>query len=250
MLEQKVGIISGAASGIGEAAARLFVSHGARVLLCDISGDGAEAVASAIRAEGGTAHALKADVAREEDCRLMVAEAVRHFGRLDWAFNNAGAGAGTALLHEIPNDRWHDCMAINVTGVFWAMKYQIERFLAQGGGGSIVNTASAQGLIGRSNGAAYVASKHAVVGLSKAAALDYAREGIRVNALCPGLTMSAMAKRFVERLDDPDMPLQRTPVRSWADPREIAEGALWLCSPLSSRVTGVALPVDGGMTAG
>ncbi len=250
MLEGKVTIITGGGSGIGEAAAKLFAQQGAKVIVSDLDEAEAQRVAQAVTASGGQAVALRADVAQEADVLALVQCAIDQFGRLDAAFNNAGAGVGNMPTEEFSSEQWLRALDVNLTGVWLCMKHQIRQFKAQGGGGSIVNTASAFGLLGSKGGSAYSASKHGVVGLTASAALDEAEHQIRINAVCPGVIRTPMAERYAKQLDDPNKPLARTPLKRWGEPSEIAEAALWLLSDRASFVTGVAMPVDGGMLAG
>ncbi|MCA0367432.1 MAG: SDR family oxidoreductase, partial [Proteobacteria bacterium] len=159
-------------------------------------------------------------------------------------------GGVMAAIADQDEAAWDQVINVNLKGVWLCMKHQIRQFKAQGGGGSIVNTASAFGLLGSKGGSAYSASKHGVVGLTASAALDEAEHQIRINAVCPGVIRTPMAERYAKQLDDPNKPLARTPLKRWGEPSEIAEAALWLLSDRASFVTGVAMPVDGGMLAG
>ena len=246
--EGKVALVTGAGSGIGRATAELFAELGAKVLVSDISQAGAQETVDRIQSAGGEGACASADVSQAEAARRIVQAAIDRFGRLDYAFNNAGvnlmAEDGAWAL-----DAFERTMAINAGGVFYCMKYELEAMVAQGGEGyAIVNTASVNGLVG-SPQAGYVASKHAVVGLSRAAALKHARQGVRVNAVCPGVVETAMTAAAAA---DPGYKASMeamTPLGRWGRPREIAEAVVWLCSPKASFVTGHAMVVDGGAVA-
>jgi NAD(P)-dependent dehydrogenase (short-subunit alcohol dehydrogenase family) len=250
MAAGQVVIITGAAGGIGRAAVLAFAQAGARVVAADLDGAGAEAAADLARTAGAQALAVQVDVAASASVQAMVAATVAQFGRLDAAFNNAGVeleGVATADADEALFDR---TIAVNLKGVFLCMRHQIRQMLAQGGGGAIVNTASVAGLVGAATMPAYTASKHGVVGLTKAAALEYAKRNIRVNAVCPGVVRTAMTERAVAQRPERAAFIDNLhPMGRIAEPGEIAATALWLCSPAASFITGQALAVDGGMVA-
>jgi len=246
LLQDKIGFVTGGASGIGRASALLMAREGAAVAVADHNRDGAEAVAEAVRAAGGRAIALTGDVARAVEVEAMVQEAVAQLGSLDCAVNCAGMSPPLTPLGDLSDDDWALCLAVNLTGVRNCMKSQIRNMAARGG--SIVNIASGAGLEGVAGLSAYVASKHGVVGATKTAALDYARQGVRINALCPGLVLTPMTQAGVDSgaLDIAAL----CPIGRAGRPEEVAEAAVWLCSDRASFVTGVALPVDGGHLAG
>ena len=248
VLQDKIALVTGAGSGIGRATSLVMAREGARVVVSDINAEGAEATLSAIKDRGGQGTFIHADVSKTEDVQALVAGVVEAYGRLDCAFNNAGIeGFMEGRLHEYPEDIWDRLIDINLKGVWLCLKYEIPRMLEQGGG-AIVNTASAAGLVGSRRLSAYVASKHAVVGLTKAAALEYARDGIRVNAVCPGIIDTPMVQRLIAgRQTDDEEP--QHPVGRLGAPEEIAESVTWLCSDAASLVTGAAMAVDGGFTA-
>jgi NAD(P)-dependent dehydrogenase (short-subunit alcohol dehydrogenase family) len=246
----QVVIITGAAGGIGRAAVLAFAQAGARVVAADLDGAGAESAAEAARAAGAQALAVQVDVTRSDSVQAMVAAAVAQFGRLDAAFNNAGVELEGVATAEAEEDVFDRTIAVNLRGVFLCMKHQIRQLLAQGDGGAIVNTASVAGLVGAATMPAYTASKHGVVGLTKAAALEYAKRNIRVNAVCPGVVRTAMTERAVAQRPERAAFIDSLhPMGRIAEPAEIAATALWLCSPAASFVTGQALAVDGGMVA-
>ncbi len=249
-MKGKSAAVTGAARGIGRACALALAGAGAAVCVSDISGEGAEATAREIVNQGGRAIAVACDVSRVDEVRAMAHAAVETFGALDAAVNNAGiAGAFDKRLHEADDDIFERVLAVNLLGVWHCMKAELNVMLAQGAG-SIVNIASVAGLIGAPKAAAYTASKHAVVGLTKSAAIDYAKLGIRVNAICPAYTDTAMVQSAIE--GDPRMAqiMQRAiPMGRLGEPSEIGEAALWLCSDASSFVTGHALALDGGLVA-
>ena len=246
----QVVLVTGAAGGIGRAAVLAFAQAGARVVVADLDEAGAQAVAHEVQARGGQALAVQVDVTQSASVQAMVAAAVAGFGRLDAAFNNAGVELEGAATAEADEDLFDRTIAVNLRGVFLCMKYEIRQMLAQGGAGAIVNTASVAGLVGAATMPAYTASKHGVVGLSKAAALEYARRGIRVNAVCPGVVRTAMTERAIAQRPEREAAINHLhPMGRIAEPAEIAAAALWLCSPAASFVTGQAWAVDGGMVA-
>ena len=246
----QVVLITGAAGGIGRAAVQAFARAGARVVAVDLDEAGAQQAAELARAEGAESLAVQADVASSASVQAMVAAAVARFGRLDAAFNNAGVELEGVPTHEADEALFDRTIGINLKGVFLCMKYQLRQMLAQGGGGVIVNTASVAGLVGAATMPAYAASKHGVVGLTKSAALEYAKKGIRVNAVCPGVIRTAMTERAVAQRPEREAFINSLhPMGRIGEPQEIAATALWLCSPAASFITGQALAVDGGMLA-
>jgi NAD(P)-dependent dehydrogenase (short-subunit alcohol dehydrogenase family) len=245
-LEGKIAIVTGASSGIGRASALRFAEEGARVVCADVDEAGGE---ETVRLIGGAAVFQRTDVSDRAQAEALVQRAVDEFGGLDVAFNNAGIEGTMAPTADATDEIWDRTIAVNLTGVFYAMRAQIPALRARGGG-SIVNCASIAGLVGFPNLPAYVASKHGVVGMTKATALELAPEGIRVNALCPGVIDTPMIDRATG--GDPAAKggyAQAEPVHRLGRAEEMADVALWLCSERSSFVTGQAIAADGGWTA-
>lgn len=245
-LEGKVAIVTGAAMGIGRASAQIFAREGARVVVADIDEAGGHETVALIEAAGREASFIATDVSVKADVAAMARHAVDTYGGLDCAHNNAGIAAPMAPLADYPDDGWDRTMAVMLTGVYLCMKAEIPLML-EGGGGAIVNTASGVGLVGYRHQAAYTASKHGVLGLTKVAALDYGRRGVRVNAVCPGTARTPMVDEAIRRepaIEDHLKTLH--PIGRIGEASEVAEAAVWLCTPAASFVLGVALPVDGG----
>lgn len=250
LLNGKVTLVTGAASGIGRAAAIAFAREGAKVLVADVTEEAGRETVKSIKDAGGEAAFFKCDVARAAEAEALVAAAVKTFGRLDGAFNNAGVAGKIARTADDTEENFDRIMAVNLRGVWLCMKYEIQQMVKQGHGGAIVNTASAAGLVGSHGMPAYAASKHGVIGLTKTAALEYARAAIRVNAVCPGVIDTAMVAGMVSahpRLKDKLVSVE--PIARMGKPSEIAEAVTWLLSDAASFVTGAAMPVDGGMIA-
>ncbi|MBZ4521791.1 SDR family oxidoreductase [Mycobacterium avium subsp. hominissuis] len=246
----KVAFITGAGSGIGQATAIAFARQGARVVVADQSADGANDTVRMIDQHGGTGVALTCDVTSDENVTAALQRTVENFGRLDYAFNNAGVEQAMAPAAEITDDDWTRIFDINVRGIFLCMKREIPLMLANGGG-AIVNASSGAGIIGFAGQAAYTASKHAVVGLTKSAALDYASAGVRINAICPGIIQTPMMDRFTGGTQEGrQRVIAQEPIGRMGRPEEIAAAVLWLCSDLAAFTIGHALVVDGGQTAG
>ena len=241
-------LVTGGGSGIGRATALLLARRGAGVLVADIDGDNAEAVAKEISSEGGTATALRIDVTDEAQVADMVKRAVDAHGGLHVAVNNAGTSGNFAPTADVPTDEWRRVIELNLNGVFLCMRAEIPAIL-ESGGGSIVNTSSGAGLMGFAGLPAYVASKHAVVGLTRSAALEYSAKGVRVNCVCPGTVRTPMLEAFTGDEATLQAMGRAMPIKRLATPEEIAEGIVWLASDSASYVTGHALAVDGGAAA-
>lgn len=247
-LEDKVGLVTGSASGIGMATALAFAKDGAKVLVADVDIEGGQQTVRKIREAGGEAIFVMADVTKTLDIEAMVRKAVDMYGRLDCAFNNAGIVRMGSTV-DCTEEDWDLTISINLKGIWLCMKYEIPQMLKQGRG-AIVNMSSMSGLIASPGYVAYIGSKHGVIGLTKAAALEYAQAGIRVNAVCPGITVTPFTKPIWSNQEVADSMLRQHPVRRFGKPEEIAEAVVWLCSDAASFVTGAALPVDGGVVAG
>ena len=246
--EGKVALITGAGSGIGRQVALSLAALGTRVVVADRDEDSGGKVMAEVEEAGGTGFFTAVDVARGEDVEAMVAATKARFGRLDMAVNNAGVGGVSALLTDYPENVWQRVLAVNLSGVWLCMKHQIPLMLPTGG--SIVNVASIAGLRGFSRHSAYAASKHGVVGLTKSAALEYAKKGIRINAVCPGFTETPMVEEL--RTQNPILGgrlQEMNPMKRLGTVAEIAQAILFLCSRQSGFVTGHSFPVDGGMMA-
>ena len=242
----KVALVTGGGSGIGRQACLVFCREGAQVVVSDVTVEGGEETLSLIKQAGGEAVFIKADVAQAAEVEALVAKTVEAYGRLDCAYNNAGIAGRTARVADDTEENWERILSINLKGVWLCLKYEIAHMLKQGGG-AIVNTASGAGLIGVRRTGAYVASKHGVVGLTKTAALEYAKANIRVNAVCPGPIDTPMLRGASERVIDAMAAAQ--PNGRLGQPQEIAEAVVWLCSDAASFVTGHPMPVDGGYVA-
>ena len=245
-LEGKVAVVTGAAMGIGRASALLFAREGSDVVVADVDEDGGRETVSLVEAAGGRAAFVRTDVSVQSEVEAMVGFAVDRFGGLDCAHNNAGIAAPMAALADYPDDGWHRTIDVMLNGVYYCMKAEIPAMLERGAG-AIVNTASGVGLVAYKHQAAYTASKHGVIGLTKVAALDYGARGIRVNAICPGTARTPMVDEAMRRQPSIDEHLKALhPIGRIGEASEIAEAAVWLCTPAASFVLGVALPVDGG----
>ncbi|MEU0991609.1 MULTISPECIES: SDR family oxidoreductase [unclassified Streptomyces] len=250
-IKDRVVIVTGGGGGIGAETAKLLGSRGARVVVTDISESG-EAVAEAIREAGGDAAFLRADITVEEEAEALVARTLDRYGRLDGAFNNAGVEQAATPLHQLTAAQWDRAIRVDLTGVFYSLKYQITAMLESGTRGSIVNTASALGQVAVANASEYVAAKHGVIGLTRAAAADYGQHGIRVNAVLPGIVETPMVARIAEEPSFSgifDGLRQRHLLGRFAQPNEVGEAVAWLLSDSSAFVTGAAIPVDGGYLA-
>jgi NAD(P)-dependent dehydrogenase (short-subunit alcohol dehydrogenase family) len=249
MLQGKVALVTGGASGIGRATAEAFAQAGATVVVSDVSAEAGEQAVETIRSGGGQAAFHRADVRRSVDVKALVDRIVAEHGALDCAFNNAGIEGEAAPLVESSEEVWDQVLEVNLKGVWLCMRFELEQMLRQGRG-AIVNTSSTMGLVACRDNPAYAAAKHGVVGLTRSAALDYAEAGIRVNAVAPGYIRTPMLERlFALHPSLEDSAVQRHPVARLGTPAEVAQAVLWLCSDAASFVTGHILPVDGGYLA-
>lgn len=249
LCQDKTALVTGGASGIGRATALALAEAGATVMVADLELAACEDTVAIIQAAGGTAAAHAVDVADEEAVAALVKATVQSFGRLDIAFNNAGIGGTTGKTHEYPSDDCQRVLDVNLTGVWYCMKYELREMLNQGSG-AIVNTASVAGLIGMSGAPAYIAAKHGVVGLTKGAAMEYAKSNIRINAVCPGGVRTNMTETADKALPGfLDKLAKHEPMGRLAEPEEIASAVVWLSSDGASFMTGHAMAVDGGFVA-
>lgn len=251
ILKGRTVIVTGAGGGIGRASSIVLAQAGANVVVTDVAVEAGEATVSAVRAAGGAGSFFRADLASEAEVRLLVDHAVRTYGRLDGAFNNAGLEQCAKPLHELTTEQWERAIRVDLTSVFWCIKYQVLAML-EAGGGAIVNTASSLGQVAIRNAAEYITAKHGVIGLTRAAAADYGSRSIRVNAVLPGIIRTPMIARliedpsfaaFFERLKD------RHPIGRFGEPAEIGAAVTWLLSDAASFVNGAAISVDGGYLA-
>lgn len=245
----KVAFVTGAASGIGRATALAFAHSGASVVVADVSEQANQETARMIEQRGGRALVVRCDVTRTEDVRDAMRQTVGTFGRLDYAFNNAGIEPRKpAPTADYDEEEWSRIVDVNLRGVFLCLKHEIPLILAQGGG-AIVNTSSGAGVIGIKGSPAYTAAKHGVIGLTRAAALDYASENLRINAVCPGYVDTPMMHRFTGgTAEGRAKEISEEPVGRMARPEEIAQAVLWLCSDAAAFVIGHAMVMDGGQT--
>ena len=249
LFNDKVALVTGGGSGIGRAVSLAFATAGARVVVADVDIDRAEETIRAVNTAGGEAICVNVDVSKNDQVKAMVDTTVATYGRLDCACNNAGIAGVQANTVKCAEDNWDQTILVNLNGVWLCLKHQIPRMLDQGGG-TIVNISSVAGLVGLRGWPAYVASKHGVLGLTKSAALEYAKAGIRINAVCPSMIDTPMAESFTG--GDPKVEafiLKQTPMGRMGTPEEVAEAVVWLCSNAASFVTGHGLVLDGGMVA-
>lgn len=248
MLENKAIVITGAASGIGRATALAAARYGARLALCDMNEAGLAETAQIVRDLGAPAISDAVNVTSAAALETFMARAAAEYGKIDGALNSAGVGGALTRLHMLPEDLWDQCIAVNLKGVWLSMKYEIPHMRGDGGG-AIVNMASVAGLIGFPMNAVYAASKHGIVGLTKSAAAEYARNNIRVNALCPGYTDTPMVSAIEDiRPGMVEATLQAVPMRRLGKPEEVAETVCYLLSDRAPFLTGQSIAIDGGLT--
>lgn len=245
-LTDQVALVTGAASGIGRATALAFARAGAKVIASDWNEQGGAETAQAIQALGAESVFIPCDVSQATQVRSLFERALEKFRRIDHAFNNAGTEGSSAPLHDSSTENWNQTLGINLSGVYWCMKEEIQVMLEQGGG-TIINCASIAGVRGFAGMGAYTASKHGVIGLTKSAALDYAHKKIRINAVCPGVIQTPMIDRFTQGdAAAAEQLASGAPIQRMGKPEEIADAVLWLCSPRASFVIGAEIIVDGG----
>lgn len=242
-------IITGASSGIGKATALEFGRRGANVIVSDIQEKEGRETAAAIIANGGIAIFVKTDVTKDDEVKHLIDQCLEHYGTLDHMINNAGIGEGFQFFEDIPDDQWHKTIAVNQTGVFYCMRAALKVMRAQNKG-NIINTASAAGTGSAPRMGAYAASKHAVVGMTKTAAVEYGKYGIRVNAICPTIIETPMGDSYLSDNEEIAINMRRSvPMKRFGKPEEVANTICWLCGNDASYLNGIALPVDGGFTA-
>jgi NAD(P)-dependent dehydrogenase (short-subunit alcohol dehydrogenase family) len=250
-MEEKVAFVTGGGSGIGRAICRAFAAERAKVVIADVSDEKGNETVRLIKKRGGEAISIPCDVSKKEDVSGAIQKTVKVFGRLDYAINNAGIAGEHHSTVDYPEKVWNQVLAINLKGVWLCMKYEIPQMLKQGSGG-IVNIASIAGLAANRGASPYVASKHGVIGLTKAAALEFAEQDIRINAICPGITDTPLIQNAMTEVPEELRKVftgEKIPMGRMALPEEIAGAAVWLCSGAASFVTGHALVIDGGMLA-
>jgi len=249
-LEDKVALVTGGTSGIGRDTALLFAKAGAKVVVAGRREQEGNETVELIRAAGGDGLFVKTDVSKAAEVDALVQKTVEKFGRLDFAFNNAGIEGVWVPIAKQTEEDWDRTIGINLKGVWLCLKYEIRQMLKQGGGGAIVNMSSVTGLVGAGGAAAYSASKHGVIGLTKSAALETAKSGIRINAVCPAVIETPMGKRLFSAPAVHKSVLNSHPIGRFGRPQEIAEAVVWMCSDRASFMTGQCLILDGGFLAG
>ncbi|TJY44205.1 SDR family oxidoreductase [Cohnella pontilimi] len=251
VLQDKVAIVTGSAMGMGEATAKLFAEAGAKVVVADFNEKKGRTVASEIEASGGVAFFIKVDISKSDQVRAMIDATVKQYGRLDVAVNNAALTPDDKLASEFDEDYWDRLMSIDLKGTALCMKYELQQMIKQGHGGSIINISSVSGFRPQPQNIAYVAAKHAVVGITKVAALENGDKNIRVNSVAPGAIDTPMLRGALEQfgLTEAEYAPQLSLLHRFGKPREVAQASLWLASDQSSYVTGTTLHVDAGYTS-
>jgi NAD(P)-dependent dehydrogenase (short-subunit alcohol dehydrogenase family) len=246
----KTALITGAGSGLGRATSLLFAKNKANILVSDINIEGGNETVNLIKELGSNAKFIRCDVANDQEVNELIEKTIAEFGQIDFAVNNAGIGGKILPTHKYPTDNFKTVMEVNTNGVFYCMRAELEVMVKQGFG-SIVNVASVAGLLGFPQNIAYSASKHAVVGLSKTAGLEYARKGIRVNAVCPVFTITPMVEQLFAFDPTFEQKLEATiPMKRYGKPEEVADVIVYLCSDAASFITAHAMPIDGGTVSG
>ena len=249
LVEGKTAFVTGAGSGIGRGSAMVFAREGAKVLVADVNEAFGRETVELIRAAGGTAEFIRCDVSSDDEVGAAVKRVVELWGRLDCAHNNAGITTMGGPLHEISLEDWHRTLAVNLSGVFYGMRHEIPQMLKQGGG-AIVNTSSGAGVVAAKGLAHYAATKHGILGLTKTAAQEQARSGVRINAICPGVVETPTLLAYMERGPEIAKMIQNSTARGvMGRPEEIGEAVVWLCSDRASYVNGETMLVDGGTVA-
>ncbi|RMF76726.1 MAG: glucose 1-dehydrogenase [Chloroflexi bacterium] len=248
LLEDKNVLITGAASGIGRATATAFAQAGARVVVSDVDAQAGQAVAESLWRAGNGAIFVKADVTQSRDVEALIQHVIDHYGCLDYAVNNAGIFIHEGAAADVAESDWDATMDVNLKGVWLCMKHEI-RHMREHGGGAIVNLSSVLGLRGAANAPAYAASKHGVIGLTKSAAIAYAKDNIRVNAVCPGIIETPMEQQTMQDDEQFAWLMSLYPMGRVGKPDEVAQTILWLCSDVASYITGAIVPIDGGHSA-
>jgi NAD(P)-dependent dehydrogenase (short-subunit alcohol dehydrogenase family) len=248
-LKGKVVVVTGGGSGLGRASARAFAAEGADVAVADIDESGGSETVEIIAGADGSAFFFKTDVTKSAEVKALIEETVRRFGKLTCAFNNAGIEGGAFLTGQYPEDEWDRVIAVNQKGIMLCMKYEIEQMILAGGG-AILNTSSGAGIRGLAYQSAYSTSKHAIIGLTRTAAVEYAKKGIRVNAICPGFINTGLTRVVLGKKPELEEKYKKlVPMGRFGREEEVAEAAVWLLSDASSFVTGQALVLDGGASA-
>ncbi len=247
-LNNKVALVTGAGSGIGRASAHAFAEAGAKVIVSDINEQGGQETVKEIVDHGGSAHFVSCNVTDNDSVEQLVAKTVKQYGRLDFAHNNAGIESPVALTGDASEEDWDRSIAVNLKGVWLCMRAEINQMLANGGG-AIVNTSSQGGLTAVPANGSYSAAKHGVLGITKTAAIEYAEQGIRVNAICPGFTRTPMTERLIDTMPAEAIEAALPPMKRPAEATEMAGTVVFLCSPAASYLTGQAIAIDGGGTA-